>query len=431
MSSLIDLLAIPLLVCVVLVGIHCQFGIQVLKRSVVFVDLALAQCAALGATVAFMQGHLPQSAGSYAWSLGFAWGGALLLSLVRFAPSRIPHEALVGVVYVASASAALLLIEQAPQGAEHLKQILSGSILTVSADELTRVVPIYAVVGILLWVATSRGWFERKGFGGWACDLFFYAAFGLVVTSSVALAGVLLVFSFLIVPALAGLLFASKPLRQLAIGWAVGIFAAAAGLAASYVFDTSTGATMVCAFSLFLIIALGCRALADSTRALTLAFKGLVGFAVAIAFFSVAWLCVQPKADQPLLDVAEALFPALRVSYFNEGENAIYDDAQAYLIRYTKEAARLNAMESRGRWDAPLDDETVRKISSFEQSYNEMIKGEQFVMKETRGRARERLRMHVALSLLGLIVAALFWFSLRRVGVLKERRATPSTTVAH
>lgn len=244
MSDALDLLALPLLACLLLIGIHCQFGLQVLKRNVVFVDLALAQCAALGATVAFMQGHLPQSAGAYAWSLGFAWGAALLLSLIRYAPQRIPAEALVGVLYVASAAAALLLIEKAPQGAEHLKQILTGSVLTVSLEELGQVAPLYALIGALLWLAVRRGWLARSGVAGWLADLAFYAAFGLVVTSSVALAGVLLVFSFLIIPALIGLLWARTPVQQLLLGWGVGGVAATVGLLASYRLDTSTGATL-------------------------------------------------------------------------------------------------------------------------------------------------------------------------------------------
>ena len=263
MTDLFDLLALPMLASILLIGIHCQFGLQVLKRSVVFVDLALAQCAALGATVAFMQGHLPQTGAAYAWSLGFAWGGALLLSLVRFAPKQIPHEALVGVVYVASVSAALLLIEKAPQGAEHLKQILTGSVLTVSADELLLAAPMYALIGVLLWIATQRRWLERPGLAGWLADFGFYAAFGLVVTSSVAMAGVLLVFSFLIVPSLIGLLFATSSARQLALGWMGGFIAAAIGLAASYALDTSTGATMVCAFALILVLALAVRRFVD------------------------------------------------------------------------------------------------------------------------------------------------------------------------
>lgn len=419
MSNAFDLLGLPLLACLLLIGIHCQFGLQVLKRNVVFVDLALAQCAALGATVAFMQGHLPQSTGAYAWSLGFAWGAALLLSLIRYAPARIPAEALVGVLYVASAAAALLLIEKAPQGAEHLKQILTGSVLTVSLEDLTQVAPLYALIGALLGLAVRRGWLAQSGVAGWLADLVFYAAFGLVVTSSVALAGVLLVFSFLIIPAIIGLLWANSSTRQLLLGWAVGGFAAGLGLLASYVLDTSTGATLVCAFALALGLALAVRALRDAEqgwrKAIRLGGKG----AVAVLLGSTVWLAAQPRADQPLLDAVEAWWPALRAAYFSPQDQTIYADAEHYVKRYSAEMERLGQLEVRSRWQGTaLDDETLRKMSSFQQSYNEMIKGERFVMREIRSRAREQLRWPLLVMLGASLVGVWVWR-------LSRRRQTP------
>jgi zinc/manganese transport system permease protein len=393
MSEVIELLALPFLASLLLIGIHCQFGLQVLKRNVVFVDLALAQCAALGATLAFMQGHMPHSVGAYAWSLGFAWCAALILSLIRYAPSRISPEALVGVLYVASTAAAILLIEKAPQGAEHLKQILTGSVLTVGVDELIRVVPLYVGIGFILWVAAHRGWLERTGVAGWVADLGFYAAFGLVVTSSVAMAGVLLVFSFLIIPALIGLLWARTFGKQLLVGWGVGGTAAAAGLWVSYALDTSTGATMVCAFALTLCIALVARVMADTNRNFQMAGKAFAIFVAAVLLASSVWLVAQPRADQPLLDAVEAAWPSAREAYFNAPERGIYTDAENYAKRYSAEMTRLSKLEIGSRWQgAEIDDETIRKISSFQQSYNEMIKGERFVMQEIRSRARERLR---------------------------------------
>lgn len=415
MSDVFDLLALPFLVCLLLIGIHCQFGLQVLKRNVVFVDLALAQCAALGATVAFMQGHLPQSAGAYAWSLGFAWGAALLLSLIRFAPPRIAPEALVGVLYVASAAAALLLIEKAPQGAEHLKQILTGSVLTVSSDELLGVAPLYVLAAVILWTAARRGWLERTGVAGWVADLGFYAAFGLVVTSSVAMAGVLLVFSFLIIPALIGLLWAHTPMRQLLVGWSVGGVATGVGLLASYVLDTSTGATLVCAFALALGMALVARALVDTDKGLRKAIRLAGNVCAALVLISAAWLAAQPRADQPLLDALEAYWPSIRDVYFSHQDKEIYADAENYVKRYSAEMARLTTLEVRSRWQgAAIDDETIRKMSSFQQSYNEMIKGERFVMREIRSRARERLRWPVIASVIALCAAMLALPLLRR-----------------
>lgn len=420
MNDALELLALPFAASLLLIGIHCQFGLHVLKRNVVFVDLALAQCAALGATVAFMQGHLPQSVGAYAWSLGFAWGAALLLSLIRYAPTRIAPEALVGVLYVAAAAGAMLLIEQAPQGAEHLKQILTGSVLTVSAEELYRVAPLYALIGGALAFAGWRGWLGRSGMAGWLADLGFYAAFGLVVTSSVALAGVLLVFSFLIIPALIGLLWATRTSRQLAIGWICGGIAAAIGLAASYALDTSTGATMVCAFALVLGLALLAHALRNMSAEVRRAPVYLLHAAGVAVFVSIVWLIAQPRADQPLLDAAEAIWPQIRSLYLNPSERAMYADAEQYVARYTQETERLAAMEARQRWQEETpDDYLVRKISSFQQAYNEMIKGEQFVMQEARSRARERLRW----PLLGGLVLIMAGFAAWRV-----RRNAPAKT---
>src|SRR5438105_7699594 len=232
------------LVAVCLVGIHVYFGIQVLARQVIFVDLALAQIAALGATVAFMLGHSAQSPATYGYSLSFTLLAAVLLAFTRAWGTRVPQEALIGVIYVVAAAAAILLIDRAPQGAEHLKQILTGNILTSGLNDAAVIVPLYLAIGLLHWLLRDR----LTGAGSFAWDFVFYASFGIVVTSSVALAGVLLVFSFLIIPASIGVLYARTPGRQLVIGWIAGTITSAAGLALSFAFDLPTGATMVCTF---------------------------------------------------------------------------------------------------------------------------------------------------------------------------------------
>src|SRR5437764_1422821 len=238
------------LVAVSLVGIHAYFGIQVLARKVIFVDLALAQIAALGATVAFMLGHPAQSFATYVYSLAFTLLAAVLLAFTRAWGTRVPQEALIGVIYVVAAAAAILLIDRAPQGAEHLKQILTGNILTSGLNEVAVIVPLYAAVGLLHWLL--RG--QMSGTGALFWEFVFYASFGVVVTSSVAIAGVLLVFSFLIIPAAIGVMFASTLPGQLAIGWLAGTLTSAAGLAASFAFDWPTGAAMVCAFGAALAV---------------------------------------------------------------------------------------------------------------------------------------------------------------------------------
>src|SRR5215510_10743453 len=251
MTDSLALLWPAFVVAFCLVGIHTYFGIEVLRRKVIFVDLALAQIAALGATVAFLLGHPVQSAAAYGYSLSFTLGAAVVLTFTRAWSARIPQEALIGVIYVVAAAAAILLIDRAPQGAEHLKQILTGNIVTSGIDELVVIAPLYLAIAALH--AILRRWLAHAGSVAW--DFLFYASFGIVVTSSVALAGVLLVFSFLIIPAAIGVLYADTLARQLAIGWLAGAMTSAAGLAASFGFDLPTGATMVCAFGGALAIA--------------------------------------------------------------------------------------------------------------------------------------------------------------------------------
>ena len=142
MADALALLWTPLLVAACLVAIHTFFGIQVLKRNIVFVDLALAQIAALGATVAFMLGHTVQGGASYAYSFGFTLAAALLLAFTRQWAGRIPQEALIGVIYVVAAAMAFLLVDKAPQGTEHIKQILTGNILTVGLGDLAFIAPL-------------------------------------------------------------------------------------------------------------------------------------------------------------------------------------------------------------------------------------------------------------------------------------------------
>ena len=379
------------LVAFCLTGIHAYFGIQVLARNVIFVDLALAQIAALGATVAFMLGHPPQGFATYAYSLGFTLLAAVLIAGTRGWARRIPQEALIGVIYVVAAAAAILLIDRAPQGAEHLKQILTGNILTIGTGELAAIAPLYAAVG-LLHVLLRRRLLQA---GSFAWDVVFYATFGIVVTSSVALAGVLLVFSFLIIPASIGVIYADTLPRQLAVGWMVGTITSALGLAASFAFDLPTGATMVCAFGGALALAglIYPLLFGDARLAARRAVVALRWGAALLIAGSAVLLMLAPRADQPLIDAIEYVVPSLRAIYFTAGEAEVYADARQYAERYRLEAEKLNEIETRSRSQgAALDDYMVARISSFLKSYGEMRRGEEFVMREVRSRARERVR---------------------------------------
>jgi len=400
----------PFLVAVCLVGIHAYFGIQVLARKVIFVDLALAQIAALGATVAFMLGHPAQSAATYGYSLSFTLLATVLLAFTRSWGTRVPQEALIGVIYVVGAAAAILLIDRAPQGAEHLKQILTGNILTSGLNDVALIVPLYTAVGLLHWVLRRH----MTGEGSILWEFVFYATFGLVVTSSVAIAGVLLVFSFLIIPAAIGVMFADSLPRQLAIGWISGTLVSAAGLAASFAFDLPTGAAMVCAFGASLALAgvLYPFLRGDRRRSMHAVVTTARWVGAIILAASALQLAAAPRADQPLLDIAEYTAPSLRAFYFTRAEATIFADASEHAERYRKEAEQLNERERRNRTEGQaLDDFTVARISSFLKSYGEMRKGEQFVMGEVRIRARERIRWPATFVLLAgaLLLAPVPW----------------------
>ncbi len=421
MPDILQLLGIPFLVALTLTGIHAYFGLHVLARNIVFVDLALAQISALGATTAFMLGYLPQSEGAYLYALAFTLVGAALLSFTRHWTGRLSQETLIGVIYVTAAAAGFLLVDQAPQGAEHLKQLLIGSILTVSGDDLFRLLALYAAIGALHWVLRRRFLLlsfqpdeaRRRGLRASLWDFLFYASFGVVVTSSVAVAGVLLVFSFLIVPAAIGVLYSQRLLIRLLVGWVAGALASLTGMSASYVWDLPTGAAIVCGLALTLLLAAALKPLLFATAADRNALRRRAGHlarrALAVPLLlSGLWLAFNPRADQPLLDAAEYLYPPLRAAFLNAQEEAALHDADEAAARVRAEAQRLQTMERDSRWQgAELSDDELRRLTSYAQSFQEMEKGEQFVQRELRNRARERQRWVIAVPLL-IVGIALF-----------------------
>jgi zinc/manganese transport system permease protein len=262
LGDLLALMWVPLLACLVLTGIHAYLGIHVVAREVVFVDIALAQIAALGATAALLLGFDLDSAASYLSGLGFTVAGALLLALTRSRARTVSQEAVIGVVYAVSAAAAVLLADRSPHGAEHLRGMLVGSILSVSGREVAGMALLYGAVGALHWfcrrpfflISLDPATAYREGWRVRAWDFLFYASFGVVVTSSVRVAGVLLVFSYLIVPALAGIAAGGSIARRLLIGWAFGVAVSVLAMVASAALDLPTGATVVCAFGLGLLL---------------------------------------------------------------------------------------------------------------------------------------------------------------------------------
>src|SRR5438128_513076 len=261
MDTLSFLLA-PFIASLILTGIHAYLGVHVVERGVVFVDLALAQIAALGTTIAALYGFEPHGVGSYWTSLVFTFLGAAVFSTVKAQKARIPQEAVIGISYAVASAAAILAMSKSVSQTEHLKEMLVGNILTVSWTEVGTTAMIYGLIGLfhyifrkkfLLISMDPRG-AEAQGVSVRLWDFLFYASFGLVVTSSVAIAGVLLVFCYLIVPSVAAMLYAERIASRLAIGWTMGTLVSALGVYLSLKIDLPTGATIVCTFGVVLIL---------------------------------------------------------------------------------------------------------------------------------------------------------------------------------
>jgi zinc/manganese transport system permease protein len=306
-------MALPFLECLVLVGIHSYLGIHVIRRKVIFVDLALAQIAALGTIVAFLFGLEPQTAGSYVFSLLFTFVGAAVFSLTRLRQEKIPQEAVIGLVYALAAAVSILIIDRAPHGAEHIKEVLTGTILWVDWLTVLTAAIVYSAVGLFHWlfrdrfVLISREPEEayRRGISVRLWDFLFYMSFGLVITVSVHTAGVLLVFVFLVVPAILALLITDRLLYQLLIGWGVGTAVSFVGLALSYAFDFPSGPMVVTVYGAALLVAALIIYLVRSKRRAAAAGHIGIGIGVTAAvviLFYLLGISLQRHTDGPDTD---------------------------------------------------------------------------------------------------------------------------------
>jgi zinc/manganese transport system permease protein len=261
MFGFIHIMMLPFFACLILTGIFTYLGLHVIERGVIFVDLALAQIAALGLSFSLVVGLSVESGYSYWVSLGFAILGAAIFSFTRFKKQRVPQEVIIGITYVISAALMILVLSRSGEGDEHIKEALVGNILLVSPQEDWRVFMVSLAVGVFhliyrrnfLLISQDPQEAFKKGLNVRLWDFLFYASLGLVVTSAVKLAGVLLVFSFLIVPATCAILFAHSIRMRLMLGWIIGSFVSLLGMAASYYLDFPTGASVVCVFGCILV----------------------------------------------------------------------------------------------------------------------------------------------------------------------------------
>jgi len=264
----------PLVACMIIVAIHSYLGLHVIAREVIFVDLSLAQMAALGSAVAILAGSQPDSTAAWLYALGFTSIGAAVFAVTRTEErGRVPQEAFIGIVYVVASAAAILVADRTPRGGEAIKDILVGSLLWVTWPVIARLAGVYVVLGLFHWVLRRR--FLTISFqpetalaNGWSIrwwDFLFYLTFGIVITFSVPIAGVLLVFSFLVVPAAIAFQFTRRIGALAVVSWVAGAAASAAGLLVSFHYDLPTGPIIVCMFGLLLLVAVAVRRLTGIT----------------------------------------------------------------------------------------------------------------------------------------------------------------------
>jgi len=276
-ASMLHFLAAPFVASLVIAGIHAYLGVHVVERGVIFVDLSLAQIAAFGSAIALLiLGGDPHGSAVYWISLVFTLLGAILFSTIRSRRARIPQEAIIGIAYAVASAATILAMSKATSESEHLKDMLVGNILAVSWPEVWTTALLYVVIGVFHYVFRRRFLMislepekaEAQGVSLRLWDFLFYASFGFVVTRSVSIAGVLLVFCYLIVPSVAAMLYSDRIGPRLAIGWTMGTVVSALGVYFSLMLDLPTGATIVCTFGLVLIVMAAVRPLVQRTAPL-------------------------------------------------------------------------------------------------------------------------------------------------------------------
>lgn len=261
MSDFIIFMSAPALGCLVMVGLFTFFGIHVLKRGIVFIDLSMAQLAALGTTMAFTLGMEEHAAGSILLSLGAVVVGALFLTLARTLNPRISQEAIIGIVYVVAASLAVIIADQSPRAAEHIQHTLNGSILWISWSGVLKLLAAFTLLAIPLRLTRQQlKEFSDKSIGQepytreWAFwDFIFYLMLGLAIAVCIQTAGIFLIFTLLIIPAACGIQLFDTLARQLWAGIFLGVLGSWAGLGISYIFDFPTGPSIVCTFGMLFI----------------------------------------------------------------------------------------------------------------------------------------------------------------------------------
>jgi len=261
MSDMVLFMAAPFAACLLLLGAGGYLGLHVLRREIIFIDIAMAQIASLGATTALVLRIDTHGAIAYFFALAATAVAAIIFSLTRYSSHKVPQEAVIGVTYAVATMTALLLVDKAAGAHEHLREMLAGSILWVQWHEVGKCAAVLLLVGIFHWLfrdrfsLLSRDYEQARSSGMrvrlW--DFLFYFSFGLIMVHAVRIGGILLVFAFLIIPASISALLARSWAIRIVIAWAVGLAVSTAGLVLSWKLDILCGPLVVCLLGLALV----------------------------------------------------------------------------------------------------------------------------------------------------------------------------------
>ena len=254
-----------------MIATHTYLGLHVLARGIIFVDLALAQVAALGISFAFLIGEEPHGLNAQWYAFGATLVVAFGFARLRGIPNKTTREVIIGCVYVLATALSIVILSRSNQGMEELKAMFNGSILWVRWSEIVRVAAIYAALAALHIVYRKRFYRLSYDVPGTALPSFwweflFFASFAVVITLAVNIAGVLLVFAFLIIPAFSASLFTSVFGRRLLLGWGLGMVGSIAGLWLAFMADLPVGATVVSVFGGLPLVALGLKGIGRWAR---------------------------------------------------------------------------------------------------------------------------------------------------------------------
>ena len=260
--EMLSLMKWPLIASLILPWLLVYLGLHIVQRGVIFVDLALAQTAAFGACVAILVGYDVHDWQNFAFSQAFTFAGAVVLTFTRGRNQRVPQEALIGIVYVVAAAAAILALSKGAGGHEELQRSLVGELLVVPPIEVMKTFGLYVVLGAVhfafrkqfLAISADPERAAASGLNTRWWDFLFYVLFGLVVTSFVHIGGVLLVFSYLVVPAVCATYLTNSIPARFAVGWAIATLASIASLLITAKMDLPIGAAIVCALGLALVL---------------------------------------------------------------------------------------------------------------------------------------------------------------------------------